>query len=116
MDKLTSAQLSEWEAYDRIDPIGSWRDDYRMASLSALMTNIVQAIYHEKGTEVKQNNPVDFMPIWDEAERKKIAEREQKEEVKRQSAEEMKSALLDFAKKHNEREALKKRKPTIVKK
>lgn len=115
MDELTSVQLSEWEAYDRIDPIGSWRDDYRMASLSALMTNIFQAIYHEEGKEVKQSSPVDFMPIWDEAERKKIALKEQDVESKRQSAEEMKSALLDFAKRHNEREARKGRKPTIKK-
>ena len=64
MDNLTSRQLSEWEAYDKIDPIGSWRDDFRIAKLESLLTNIVQQLYAKKGSAPTITTPLDFMPDW----------------------------------------------------
>lgn len=95
MDQLTSAQLSEWEAYDRLDPIGTWRDDYRMAVLDSLIVNIVSRLYAKKGHTPKEVTPTEFMPNW--SGEKKIA--------KRQSVEDMKQALLSIAKSVNKRVA-----------
>lgn len=93
MDELSAAQLSEWEAYDKLDPIGSWRDDYRMAVLDALIVNIVSRLYSKKGRSSKEVTPMDFMPNWSG----------EKKEVRKQSMEEMKQALLSFAKTVNKR-------------
>lgn len=91
MDQLTSAQLSEWEAYDRLDPIGKWRDDYSFAVLNALIVNIVNKLYGKgKG---KQYTPNDFMPNWSG----------EKKSVRTQSVEEMKQSLLNIAKIANTR-------------
>jgi hypothetical protein len=64
LDKLTSKQLSEWEAYDRLDPIGTWREDFRMAYLSSLITNLVISVHGKSGA--KTTSPIDFLPDWDE--------------------------------------------------
>jgi hypothetical protein len=113
LDQLTSTQLSEWEAYDKTDPIGTWRDDFRMASLSALIVNIVQGLYHEEGVEPEIVSPSQYMPIWDSAIARKIREKP------KQTAEALKNALMSIFKAHNARidriEKLKKRPPTLLK-
>jgi len=91
LDSLTSAQLSEWEAYDKLDPIGTWRDDYRLAVLDSLLVNIVSRLYAKKGHTPKEVSPTEFMPNW--SGEKKIA--------KPQTMEEMKSILLSLAKSQN---------------
>lgn len=109
LDRLTSIQLSEWEAYDTLDPIGTWREDYRTASLEALVVNIVQSLYHKEGEVPKSTSVVDFMPIWDK-ESRKVAE-----VTERQSVTDMKEILMSIAnsqnKKEERKEALKNRKP-----
>jgi hypothetical protein len=85
LQQLTSEQLSEWEAYDTMDPIGEWRDDFRMAFLASLIVNSARAIHGKKGT--KMSTPADFMPKWD---------KDAVKEVKTQSAEEMKQILLSL--------------------
>ena len=87
---MTSAQLSEWEAYDRLDPVGSWRDDFRTASLMAHIVNVINALYAAKGATPKVSDPMDYMPNWDGEKRKK-----------KQSVEEMKELLLGIAKNQN---------------
>ena len=87
MDQLTSAQLSEWEAYDRLDPIGKWRDEYSFAVLDSLIINIVGRLYAKKGHTPKEFSPMDFMPNWSG----------EKKVEKKQSVEEMKQALLSIA-------------------
>ena len=62
MDQLNSVQISEWEAYDKLDPIGTWRSDFQMAMLASIITNIAIGLYAEKGT--KMTTPLDFMPDW----------------------------------------------------
>lgn len=91
LDQLTSNQISEWEAYDKLDPIGEWREDYRMAVLDSLIVNIVSRLYAKKGHTPKEITPTEFMPNW--SGEKKIA--------KRQSIEDMKTVLLGLAKSQN---------------
>jgi hypothetical protein len=86
LDQLTSVQISEWEAYDRLDPIGTWRDDFRMANLVTTMTNLTISVHGRKGT--KMVTPINFMPEWDVNKVK---------EVKIQSVEEMKEILVELA-------------------
>jgi len=98
LGQLTSNQISEWEAYDRIDPIGTWRDDFRMAKLAALIQNLVIQLYSKKGTTPKLRNILDEMPDWtgDNAEAMN----------KKQSVEEMKTILLSIAATQNRKVAM----------
>jgi len=93
LDSLTSRQLSEWEAYDRLDPIGTWRDDFRLAYLSSLITNIAICVHGKKGA--KHTIPMDFMLDWDVKEKK----------INVQSVEEQKRILMDIFGEHNKRVA-----------
>ena len=88
MDQLTSAQVTEWEAHDQLDPIGKWRDEYSFAVLDSLIINIVSRLYAKKGHTPKEVLPTEFMPNW--SGEKKIA--------RKQSVEEMKQALMALAK------------------
>ena len=72
MDHLTSIQLSEWEAYDKLDPIGTWREDFRMAFLSSLISNLAISINGAKGS--KMTSTMDFMPNWSGEEREEVEE------------------------------------------
>jgi hypothetical protein len=89
---LNSVQLSEWEVYDKLDPIGTWREDFRFAKLTALIQNIVSSLYAQKGEIPKMISPSDEMPDWT-GERKEELEQEQ-------SVAQMKSILLGIA--HNQ--------------
>lgn len=93
LDKLTSAQISEWQAYDKIDPIGKWRDDFNTASIESLLINVVNKLYAKKGSTPKVTTAVDFMPNWSG----------EKEEPKVQSLEEMKKTLLSIAQAQNKK-------------
>lgn len=98
--------MQEWEAYDQLDPIGTWRDDFRMAKLVATMQNIVISLYSKKGSKPKLVSPYDEMPKWDE---------EHVAQVQKQPWESMKDFFLGFAKRQNKRidleEKLNKRTP-----
>lgn len=109
LDQLTSVQLSEWEAYDRLDPIGSWRRDFGTAQLISTITNIANAIYKAEGKEAVVTDVSDFMPVWDKEARKKKAIKQKL--TPEQSQEELTKALLDFARRHNEREEIKSKPP-----
>jgi len=91
LDQLSSPQLSEWEAYDRLEPIGEWRADFRTATLISAVVNLAKSIWGKEGG--KMTSPTDFMPKWDE---------EPKAEPVKQSVEEMKQiiyAIADISKK-----------------
>ena len=88
MDQLTSVQLSEWEAYSRIDPIGSWREDFRVAQLQSLIMNIVNVLYSKKGIKPEITSPIDFMPDWSG---------DNVKEPEKMSMEEMERRLLSIA-------------------
>jgi hypothetical protein len=76
LNELSSEQLSEWHAYDQIEPMGNWIEDFRLARLSALIVNIVKSVWAKKGS-YKWSSPEEFMPGWEE-------------EPKQQSVDEMK--------------------------
>ena len=92
MEQLTSRQISEWEAYDTLDPIGSWRDEFRTARIESLLLNIVNHLFAKDGTTPQLLEAIDFIPDW-------TGEREPK--TKKQSVEEMKQALMSWATSHN---------------
>lgn len=86
---MNAYQLAEWEAYDRIDPIGEWRGDFRFAKLTSLLQNIINALYCEKGKEPKVVSILDEMPDWSG---------EKKQHVQQgQTQEQIKQALLSIA-------------------
>ena len=64
-DLLTPTQIDEWEAYDKLDPIGEWRADFRMAKMASVITNLFYWAYGKPEAEPTSAN--DFMPKWDEA-------------------------------------------------
>ena len=92
MEQLTSEQISEWEAYDRLDPVGAWREDYRFALLAQVVSNLAISMYGKKGAKLQEIT--DFIPKWGE---------DEEEKVKQQSMEEMKAWALSFAKEHNKK-------------
>lgn len=106
LDELTSTQLSEWEVYDRLEPIGEWRADFRMAYLSCIITNIARKIHGGKGVEMAV--PLDFMPEWDKEE--SIVE------PVGQTVEQMKQIMLTIAHTQNRKVETKKRKDKLKKK
>jgi len=81
LNLLTSSQLSEWEAYDKLDPLGDWRGDYRMANIMALIANINR----DSKKKTEPYSVLDFMPEWDF----------NKEEKKQQSIEDQKRIFLE---------------------
>jgi hypothetical protein len=87
LDELTSYQLAEWEAYDELDPIGEWRDDFRIASLSSLISNIVLALYQDpeekkQGKVPEYTEPLEFMPEFDPVKISEAKEKPAKKEKK----------------------------------
>jgi chorismate mutase len=81
---------------DKLDPIGSWVEEYRVSRLEALFLNVMISVYGKKGTK-PDANPVDFMPIWDEELREKLTN------AKKQDPEDMKQLLLSIARDQNAR-------------
>lgn len=88
VEDLTAFQLAEWEAFDKIDPLGSFRDDFRMATMCATNTNLAIQVNSSKKNP-KLTTALDFMPDWDGS----LKERRNK----KQSVEEMKALLLGIA-------------------
>ena len=88
---MTSAQLSEWEAYDVLDPVGKWRDDYHAAFIISEISNIVKDLYGKEESE--RFTPLDFMPKWN----KEDAKKKGKKESKKQGVSEMRQIMLGIA-------------------
>ncbi len=110
MDQVTSAQLSEWEVYDKLDPIGTWRSDFQMAQLISLIHNIFNSLYCKKGQKPIITNALDFMPDWDGEGKQPI--------IKKTSPEEIKQIFVGIAKNFEQEEKRKKQidvKPKLLK-
>jgi hypothetical protein len=96
LEKLTSSQISDWEVYDKMDPIGTWRDDFRFAKLTALVQNIVFSLYHVKGQpEPKYISVTDEMPDF-------LGEKQEKDNEE-QSVDMMRQLLLGIASAQNKK-------------
>ena len=88
LDQLTGIQLGEWEAYDRIEPVGEYRRDYRIASLTAMIYNVASSFGSGKHGKRKVAKPQDFMAWLDS---------KPPEKTEKQSVSEMKKALYLIA-------------------
>jgi hypothetical protein len=90
--------LSEWEAYDRLEPIGDERIELYFASLCSLISNISIRALGKKGT--KLTSPLDFVFRWDaETEEAQVTpDSDPSVEVRGQTQEEQKKVLLQIAK------------------
>lgn len=69
---MSSHEFAEWMAFYNLQPFGEWRGDFRMATLAAVITNVM--------TRTKSSDPVhkpqDFMPDFEKALDEFIAEQE----------------------------------------
>ena len=94
---MTSEQISEWKAYEALEPFGEWRDDYRIAQLCTLILNITQSIWG--GQKRVRFKIEDFMLQYqlDNIEK-------EVENVEKQSVEEMRQVLLGIAGQFKKRE------------
>ena len=91
MEQLTAKQLAEWEAYNNIDPVGEWRNDFKFSYMASIISNLMIQAYGKKGSEMTKIN--DFLLQWDKEE----------EGPKKQSVEEMKRVLLGLAASQNKK-------------
>lgn len=84
---MTSEQVTEWEAYNQIEPIGEYRRDYMMAQLTSIFYNFATSFGAKNGRR-QVGKIADFIPWMDE----------QKPQTEVQSVDEMKGVLFSFAK------------------
>lgn len=82
MSVLSSRQLSEWMAYDRLEPFGEERADLRAGVVASVIANV------NRGKKGKAYSPQDFTL--------KFGEQEAEEPYK-QSTEEMKKIMMGMA-------------------
>lgn len=82
--ELTSKQISEWQAFDRISPIGQERDDFHFSFLASLITNLAIRIHGKEGA--KLTSVEDFRFEWGKTE----------EDNQEQLAEEIKRVFMSF--------------------
>lgn len=73
--------MVEWEAYDELEPIGGFRQDYRFAQLCCLIADVAQAFGSKKGKR-KKFSPSDFMPWGPRPEKPKRSKAKTPEEIK----------------------------------
>jgi Ca2+-binding EF-hand superfamily protein len=93
LEHLTSRQISEWEAFDRLDPVNrEWRADFRMAYMASLFINTMVKVFGKKGARMIKFDK--FMPEWD---------RETCESHTRQTVQEMKDTLLSVVGQQNKK-------------
>ena len=90
--------MSEWEAYDRLEPIGEERIELYFASLCSLISNVSIRALGKKGT--KLTSPLDFVFKWDAEteETQVVPDSGPSVEVRGQTQEEQKKVLLQIAK------------------
>ena len=88
LDHLTAPQLAEWRAYDRIEPIGGYREDYRAAQVCLMLHTLIQS--NRGDGKWTKASIYDFMPWGPEDPGRQAAD-------KPQSVDEMKTVLLGIA-------------------
>jgi len=93
LEQLTASEVAEWEVYDRLDPIGDFRMEMTLAQGLSIIANLLIQAHFKKGSKLLK--PIDFLIDWS-GENKESGD-------KKQSVEEMKQFLLQFAKEQNRR-------------
>ena len=86
----------EWEAYDALDPVGAWRDDFRFGQVCATIVRSIHAALSGSTCEV---SALDFIPKW--GIRDSGVKKKKEETVRKQSVDEMKEILFSIAKHHS---------------
>jgi hypothetical protein len=90
---LTGNQLAEWEAFDSLEPVGSYKHDFRLAKLENLIYVLACASNGKKvDSKVK-----DFMPWWFT----QYLDGDVSVSGGGQSMDDMKRNLLQWARQHN---------------
>lgn len=84
---MTVEQMEDVRAYDSIEPIGGYREDYRIAYVCLMLHNLIQA---QRGDGKWQSATLDDFMLWPATKRKK----KRRKEV--QSVEEQKAILLSL--------------------
>jgi len=79
-----------------MDPIGDWRQEFAMAHMCSLITNLAIQIHGDKEKAIALTKPFEFMPDWDHS-GKYVPD------VKRQSIEDMKQAMISIANSQNKK-------------
>lgn len=83
--------MVEWEEFDRLEPLGGYKDDFRFAQLC----NLIYVLAHAIGGTKVESKVQDFMPWWF------MQYIKDANLPKRQSVDEMKANLMAWAKRHN---------------
>lgn len=65
LNRISSRELAEWQAYDQIDPIGEARADLRAGIVASTVANVNR----DPKKRTRPYKPADFMPDFDKAER-----------------------------------------------
>jgi hypothetical protein len=91
LEVLSAKQITEWEAFNRIQPIGSRRFDYYFAYLMTTLHNIAIGFSGDK--HAKHFKFEDFVPDWAGI----------KEDTSEMSPEEIKQFWIAFAEEHNKK-------------
>jgi len=89
---LTADQIAEWEAFNVLEPIGGYKQDFRFSQLCVL----VYVLAHAYGGKRVDSKIEDFMPWWFTQYLKKHGPR-----AERQPIDQMKANLLSWARLHN---------------
>ena len=77
--------MTEWIAYNEIEPIGAFRQDYGFGLICSTMLNMARSVFGAK--DKKEITPLDFIPWLDKPEVKKP----------KQTVEQMKAVLVSIA-------------------
>lgn len=63
LERMPSSGLTRWIAYNRVEPFGQWRSDYRMALLASVFANC----HRDPKRRPQPFRPSDFMPEFEPA-------------------------------------------------
>lgn len=102
LEELTAEELAEWEAYNKIQPVGTWRQDFRFAMIASTVVNLAKSIWGKRSERNNLKKPQDFMPKWDSGEEDK--------EVPQESVDSMRNKFQLLAAGAKRREQRRKRK------
>lgn len=90
LEILTATQLAEWEAFDRLDPVGDWRGDFHSAQLLYTINSFIHKRFGKRGSEEPEFKK--YFPRWGDPTKPK-----QELSQQQQTVEEMKLAMQRIA-------------------
>lgn len=73
LSRISSRELSEWQAYYRLEPFGEERDDFRAGTISSTIANV----FADPKKRKKPFTPEEFIPEWRVADEEEETEEEQ---------------------------------------